>query len=436
MKPKRRIRPSLELLEDRWVPTTVLYVAGNLIITNLTGNVTATLTQTAANTFKVAVTGLGSTPSFSGVSNIIYNGSNGTDNVTVDLAGRTYTGSLFINSGNGNDSVILGGAGGGILGGVNVLTGPGHDLVALNSAGTGPVTFGGTIQVTSTGGNDSVALGNPGGPTTVGGDVSLTGVNTVNLGRSHADVLGGNVTVQSPSATLPVGVTLGNGLTINKSLTVNTGAGADTVTVNNATILGNLALSLGEGNNSFNLQGGGVTIGGNTNLTAGNGNNTVFIGTGFTTQGNLNATLGDGNNNLQMGSPGTQGFTVFGNMTLTVGSGNNQGAFVVGRVGGDMFFNTGGGTNSITIPLPPAGTLHWRGRADGDTVGLGLAGLFGEDFNVDMEFGPGDDVVNVDILPTSVLTGLIDGDGRLTANTFNLISGMIGSPFQLLNFPG
>jgi hypothetical protein len=57
---KTQFRPSLELLENRWVPATVQFFSGVLSISNQNTSPASTgllLTQTAANTFKVTDNG-------------------------------------------------------------------------------------------------------------------------------------------------------------------------------------------------------------------------------------------------------------------------------------------------------------------------------------------------------------------------------------------
>lgn len=82
--------------------------------------------------------------------------------------------------------------------------------------------------------------------------------------------------------------------------------------------------------------------------------------------------------------------------------------------GGLLFASARGGNDSVTF-----GNATTASTAAGDVL----------------TFGNGNDTFTFNALPTSTLTGQVDGGGRVTANTFNLIRGMIGSPFTLINFP-
>src|SRR5262249_50629726 len=147
---------TLEQLENRLVPASVSFYSGNLVITPSAGELSMNLalTQTAGTANKFSVTDHGSSVgTYSAVSNISVTATNGSDTVTLDLSGTTYTGSFLANTGNGNDMVSItstGGAGA-MLGNTLISSGVGNDAVNLNSTGTTAVTFGGSIQVTGTG---------------------------------------------------------------------------------------------------------------------------------------------------------------------------------------------------------------------------------------------------------------------------------------------
>ncbi len=183
MRKRSYSRPTLEVLEDRWVPATYSFYNGTLAITGQTHNMTIVQSNVTANTFTITD---GGSRTFSGVSNIIATTPNGNDTVTVDLNGNTYTGALTIKTGNGNSTVNLGAAAGGtILGNVAILGSPGNQTLNVDSAGTAPLTLGGNLQVTDSAGTNSAIFGSSSTaasiPLTVRGNVSLTGVNFVTL---------------------------------------------------------------------------------------------------------------------------------------------------------------------------------------------------------------------------------------------------------------
>jgi hypothetical protein len=389
--PRRlRVRPTLELLEDRAVPATVRFVSGTLLISNpsLTGTSTSlTVVQdpTTANKFTVK-DGAMPNGTYSGVGNINITGSNFRDLVTVDLNGKTYTGNLLVNTGNGDDTIAVTGgaaAGAGIAGNVTLLPGLGNDSVSLNTVAGKALTIGGNVNVTDTSGLNTFQLGNAGAVTNVGGDVTITGfadrgaTPAVQIGGGKFDTIGGRLSVQSVNTSNNVTVDLGKivvpsgpagfaqGVQIGRGLTVQTGAGNDTVTIVGALASDNAAggvktpgvgtiingdtyINLGEGNNYFDTLGtrtplaqiGGqeTTFNGNVTYVAGSGSDSIELagfgrGTGVGTEvnGNLTVNLGDGNNN-------------FGDMAL--GGGNNGGLdFVETSVSGNLSLTAGNGNN-------------------------------------------------------------------------------------------
>src|SRR5579872_774385 len=140
MKQKNRVPLYVEPLEDRWVPATVRLFDGDLFVSDpriTAGSASITLTATATNTFKVQ-DGTSNLGTYNVGGTILLTGSNAKDTITMDLAGHTYTGNLFINSGNGNDTVSIvnsaaGSTGTTIAGNVTILTGLGNDSVNLST---------------------------------------------------------------------------------------------------------------------------------------------------------------------------------------------------------------------------------------------------------------------------------------------------------------
>ena len=402
--PRFRVRPLLEQLEDRTVPTSVRLVSGELIISNplvVDGKAALTVTATANNTFQVVNDGA-SLGTYNVAGNIYIFGSTGMDSITFDLAGNNYTGNLLISPGNGSDSVNLlstGGAGD-IAGNVTLIHGSGNESVSLNAApnATTGLTIGGSVVASnSTSGYNTFALGNASASTTIGGGVTLSNFSdsgttpAVQIGQGQFDTIGGALNVLGPTDNNNVTVNLGMILNANLaqgvsvgSLTVNEGNGNDTVSffgasVNdfNSGILtpgvgtvvnGNTLVQFGGGNDYFNVDGdrmeniGGqeTQFNGNVTYQAGNGNDSINLAGGpilsgifVTIAGNLNIQLGSGNNDFgdeatAGGSNGGLDFTgtvVQGNLNLASGNGNNTMDYFGLQVNGNENFTFGNGNN-------------------------------------------------------------------------------------------
>src|SRR5207247_1561768 len=112
--------------------------SGGLFVSNPLINAgTAKLTLTAVSANKFLVLDGGHSLGTYNVGRKIYiAGSNGNDDITIDLNGQDYTGDLLVNSGNGTDMVSVTGnqtgTGTGSIGGnVSLLHGPGNAAVNL-----------------------------------------------------------------------------------------------------------------------------------------------------------------------------------------------------------------------------------------------------------------------------------------------------------------
>jgi hypothetical protein len=429
-------------------PAIIHFVASDLLISPGPSEpgLSLVIRQTAANTFSVSDQGQ-SLGTFGAVGTIVVNGGNGADAVTLDLNGRAYTGSFYALTRNGNDTITVtdGVAAGASIGGnVTVVTGLGNDVVNVGSTSAGPLLVGGFVNVSGNGGLKRFSLGNAANPTTVGGDLSVTGFTTINLGAGQADRVGGNVTLQSILTTANDRVTLADNLTVGKNLTFSGGPGADVVSLGNVTVLGGLFLNLGEGNNTVMSASAATvfTVGGNLEITAGSGTNTIAFpannsaaGPLPTIDGTLDVLVGDGNTTLF--GPG-QFFHVLGDMNVQAGGGNDTAPGLDALVDGNLRITLGNGADNFTLATSPFGQLYWRSGNGADTLTLGSAGsLLGSNpfLSVNLTFGTNDDTVNVDIGAAGSITGRIDGGNHLTTNTFNQVSGTIVEPFQLINFP-
>jgi hypothetical protein len=509
MSSRHHTRPWLEYLEDRTVPATVRLVSGTLLISNPTimGSATAlTLTQDAVVQNKFTVKdGPANNGTYSGVGNIDITGTNANDLVTINLKNNRYTGNLLVNSGGGSDSVAIigGGAAGNAIGGnVTLVHGAGNESVNVNGVAGSGLTIGGSLTATNTypGSHNTFQLGNTGAPTNVGGSVTLTNfadrgtTPAVQIGNGQFDTIGGGLSVQSGNVNNNVTVNLGKvvsstlaqGVMIGNGFNVQTGAGNDTVAIVGANLADNAAggtktvgttingttyISLGDGNNYFDVVGqrmpgaqiGGqeTTFNGNVVYTAGNGNDSINLagfgrgtGVGTTINGNLTISLGDGNNDFgdsvfAGGSNGGLSYsetTITGNLNLTSGNGNNVMDFYGINVQGTEAFTLGNGTNgTATAPIlirTPGSKLVWNSGNGNDYLQIAspLVNAAPQLFNVDIHFGNGDDTFQlggVTLDKGGSITGTVDGGGRLTANVFLMDPTLwtIVAPFTITNFP-
>jgi hypothetical protein len=416
---KRNNRTFLELetLENRWLPASVTFVSGYLIIQPSSGEaaLNLTVTQSSPNHFTVK-DGASTLGTFGPVSNIDITGGNGADSITVNLNALTYTGNIqSINTGNGNDSVSITG-GGAILGSTNIQTGAGNDSVSL--ASTTPTTFGGPVQLTDTLGINTATVGGAG--STFGGDVTIQGYQNTTLGAG-SDSFNGNVTIQNNFLAGNDSITI-NVAVIQKSLNVSTGAGSDLVTVTKATVNGSTQFNLGEGNDTFTATGGAnVSFNGNFSFNDGSGNDSVSVTAGATFGGmTTRFTLGDGTDTVNMTGAAT---SVFGDLAVTLGSGNDS-VTVDATVFGGMRWNLGNGNDTVTIGNAPGSTLFWNSGNGNDSVTFGDAtNSAGETWTVNMRFGTGNDTLtlagNGTVASPEGLTGFIDMGGPPGGNQFD-----------------
>src|SRR5205823_4188528 len=126
---------------------------------------------------------------------------------------------------------------------------------------------------------------------------------------------------------------------------------------------------------------------------------------------------GEGDNVLT----GASTFTVQGNLTLRAGNGANSVPNMAAAVNGNLNFFFGNGADTVTVSGPVGGTVLWRSGNGPDSLTLGLGAATANNYNVDVLFGSNDDTFTLNIGATNFITGRVDGDGRLTANTFNQI---------------
>jgi hypothetical protein len=460
MRKQLRPRLSLEALEGRWVPATVRFVDGALLISQpsiVNGASNITVTQTAADKFHVVDNG-NSNGTFSGVSRISITGGNAAETDTVDLGGFTYDGSLAIQTGNGTDTVNVGVGGGQISGNLKIEAGRGNDTISINSINAaGALTLGGRTTITAGNGANLLTVGNATAPTTFHDDLSVKGVSSVILGTGAADVFLGDIKVNLGSNPNPLNLQLATpsnqtaATTVGGDVRVTGGPGDDLVQLGFVTIGGDLVTDLG---------GGDSTIGNDLSVTAGNGANTGPT----TVKGNLlyNSTAGldivdlaagvfDGNVTVHMGkgvtNPALAGGVALdttatfigGNLLETGGNGdfttNPFGQFgtdIQATILGSATFRFGNGANSIGFAAGSSlgGDLNVHLGNGNNTITLDGSQLY----DLHVRLGNGNNLFNA-TNPNSELTGfLIAGHGKNTFNDNNGAGATIVPPFKLKGF--
>ena len=439
---KRRglLRPNLEVLEDRTVPATYRLVAGTLFISNQTGILTLTAT---GGTSVTAQDGAGPLLTFTGIGNINITGTNLANQVKFDTT-TTFNGNFFFNGGNGNDSVTI--AGGKMLGNVTFQGGLGDDFAQFNADGN---TIGGNALFVDQAGNDKLDISG-----TVLGSVTANGANLITVGGTGAAAgIGGNATFTNTGDGFAVSFKTINAPAVNfgKDLTVTTGSGADSVTfgtAGTATVGGRATFNLGEGANTFTTV-ATASFNGNFSLSGGAAVDTVTIDATSVFNGNFTTNLGDGDNVYNTNTA----FTVAGNATLNAGNGVN-GMLGFGNVAGDLSINFGSGANNFTINRTVGGNANINlGNGNNVTVfAAGTSSVGGtvhyrsgngnnllqfnqtQTYLLDVVFGNGDDTL-ASVAGTPTFTGLIDGGGRVTANTFTQGGAILSPNLTIKNFP-
>jgi hypothetical protein len=249
MNPRLRSRPSVEPLEDRWVPAVSATISsGTLLITGAAVNPgdTIAITQTGPGEFTVTDGGNPVAVSGSGaVTDVVLRLGRANDNVSIDLGASPLAGSVSARLGGGKDSLaVLRGTIGGDL---EVTGGPGRDAVSVADG----VTVNGTLAVATAGGDDSVTVG------------------AATLGATAFDLAGGDDTLFFRG-------TVGTGA--GRVLDVDAGSGNDTVALlAPASIQGDARIDLGYGNDNFTFE-DTATLTGQLFVRGGPGKNT-YAGT-------------------------------------------------------------------------------------------------------------------------------------------------------------
>lgn len=333
--------------------------AGNDTITFVSGQIDTTSGGAGSGTVDLGtgndtvtfVSAPAGTPNLSAIDTLGFDAGDGNDTVTFNSGGTIDVNGGDFDMGAGTDTVTFN-SGGAILNAANILGGTGTDTVNFNS---------GTYTT---------------------GNADITGVEAFNAGDLVALTIGGSVTGGTITLNSGSSLTINDGNAGNDNETVTstiTGAtgGAQTVTITNGTVSGNI--SLGDMNDTINYQSGSVT----GTMALGTGNDVLNAGAGAS---------------VEIGSAvtGLEGMTVSGNtVTVSAAITGLDDTFVAGTSGIDV--------NANTLIFNDGGSFD--GAID-DGAGTGLVD-FGND-TLGGTFNAGGTIDTVGLMVTS---GTLDTNG-------------------------
>jgi hypothetical protein len=197
----------------------------------------------------------------------------------------------------------------------------------------------------------------------------------------------------------------------------------------------------GIGNDFITLDVNALPYSGSFEANTNSGNDTVLVrssGSAGSVSGNLSITSGGGNDSLTIGS----NVAVHGNLSITLGGGADS-VIEDAPVLGAMSWQLGNGNDTVTIGSAPGGQLTWNSGNGNDSVTFGDASNQPGHWNVDMQFGNGNDTLilagNGTVASPNGLTGFIDLGGPAGGNSFDP-TGSLGagtwiiiSPFTIQN---
>ena len=400
MRLKSRMPLALEALEDRWVPATVRFDGSNLFVSNPTiagGASTLSVIQTAApNTFQVK-DGASNNGFYTLTGNLTINGNNAKDTIAVNAT--SLVGNVFVTAGNGPDTVSVDGtvATGFIAGNTRVTVGSANSTV--NFGATVGLTNKGSVFLSSSGANSTANLGNAANPIQVLGDANIVGVNSINLGFGKNDNYGGNINITPNTNTAPLTLSEGSFggtdvITVGGSFNITSGtagAAANSVFLRGMVIGKNLVVNL-PGSTDFEVSssfGSTTVVEGTTIYHGGNGTQTISL-SGGKFLGDVLLTIGNGDAGVDLSLFGA-GTLIQGNLQVNAGNGNLGtapfGADIQATIFGNASFNLGNGNNSVAFDTGSSvgGTVNYTGGNGGNN--FGVTNTSGSLMTVNVRFG-------------------------------------------------
>ena len=360
---------------------------------------------------------------------------NGNDKFKLDVSGLTKLkigGKLSVDLGSGNDSsyVNFNRTNLEVVGDASLTGGSGDDYIGFNGSQE-TATFDGKLTVDSGAGNDRVQL--RWSTVEVKKDEAITtgdGSDNVYQGFNNGGTFGGNVTIDTGNGNDRAYQGFNGATTFKGNVTMNTGNGTDRTGMflrnSLVTVKGDLTVDTGADNDyvNFNNNGSGsLSVLGNMSILAGEGDNTVKVRANALTIGDASKPTAVKNLNIETGS-GSDRVTVDGTITLLTGGVNiatGAGADSVRFVSETK--NTNQAANSIAksltidtgnnLALLTAGVNvdALGGNADdADTVYVGFNSDFEVKGNVNIRTFNGTDIVQVRSRGDNNATATIDGD--------------------------
>lgn len=270
-------------------------------------------------------------------------------------------GYLNINARNGSDTIAISADatnGGRIGGNVILSTGYADDTVSITGNGA-LMSIGGMISANLDSGADTFNLGvgtTAGGSVVTGKGVTLTRANTVNIASAGDPVtINGNLSMDNTrDYGLENTVTLGDTAVLTQFTTAgimvyNGGTQVDDLSVF-GTIQGlsnkNSVINMGQGANTLDINADiGPALNSDLIVTGGAGVDSITLGDDTVISNDAVFSLGAGNNLYSLDST----FAVNGAMSVTAGNGDDDLGVFSGAIGGDLTLTLGNGANSFTF---------------------------------------------------------------------------------------
>lgn len=360
-----RLASTIELLEPRIAPATIIRSGASLFISEHLGGLTVATTATPG---QINVTDGSGTVGFTGIVGKIVvtghsDGSTPNDFISIIANASPFKGSVIINSGLGDDTIGLSGT---INGALTINPGLGSDTIGLSDA---DVKIGKSLTVKDVGGGTLLFDMND-RDLEVSGAMTLIGLNVFDMGLANTLKVAKALTIAtSPVTTSPLTVifsgtqtmvgdlkitgsngddTLNLSGTINGSAIINTGLGDDAIVFTNQDVTvgksftlkdtGGATLVLDLNDRDFTV-GGALTLSGITTFDMGAANSlkvaksltitappaalspssTLFTGTETIIGGDLKITTGATNDAVNISSR----LSVTGSVLAKLGQGNN-----------------------------------------------------------------------------------------------------------------
>jgi hypothetical protein len=370
MRLNRSNRPSLEVLEDRWVPASFTWIGSGstLTLTQTSAAIGALTITDNVSSVTVSDAGDGSTATVSlvGFSNLTVNLLSTDRTALTYNLGAARSGNVTLNIANASARGLTFNPGGNTIGGNLTITGGNGNLLVTE---TSALLLGG--NATLNGGLSLDVFNAIGTTVTIGGNFTLNKVNVVALGSGS--VIGGSLLFNDSGEFTPNTLTL-TGTTIGSNLSYTGGSSTDIIVLNMASVVGgNLSVNFGtqtSGSSELGIN-GTSQVAGSVAVIGGNlGTQSVTLATTATVNGSASFNMGSATNTIRW----------------------------TGIFTGSTFYYTGGASVDTIVYTPAAGSANARFTAnlgasnDSVTFGSGAGAATNPSFAY-IDFGAGLDSV-------------------------------------------